>query len=390
MTDRWRVAANLATLANGLLGVGAILYTLGGNKLWAMLLIGCAIGFDGLDGMLSRRSPKPGSRFGRVADSVADGITFGLAPAFLIAVHTGNVATWAPWEPLAVALAAGYFAAAIARLTYFTVRTHELPHFLGVPTPESALALVVALLFHDTPAFQSVQPIGLFAGVAVLSVMMVVPGPLPEGPPGFAAPSRRSRHGGPRGARARAPPVPPAAGFGALPVLGHRVARYAGRGGELLSSRPVRRSEGAPRLRVNNRATTRTRHTVAFSAGGAAVRGGDQAGGRVPSVRGHPGLLRDGTRARPRDRGGGRPPTVRPGGPGLGPPRARASPRPRSLRLPIPLTGDAGRHGRPRGRGGGRRGAPRAPTGPPVHAYARRAGGTREADRTTPAESAPA
>ena len=202
MTDRWRVAANLATLANGLLGVGAILYTLGGNKLWAMLLIGCAIGFDGLDGMLSRRSPKPGSRFGRVADSVADGITFGLAPAFLIAVHTGNVATWAPWEPLAVALAAGYFAAAIARLTYFTVRTHELPHFLGVPTPESALALVVALLFHDTPAFQSVQPIGLFAGVAVLSVMMVVPVPLPEGPPGFAAPSRRKPpRGSSRGSR---------------------------------------------------------------------------------------------------------------------------------------------------------------------------------------------
>ncbi|HLN51957.1 MAG: CDP-alcohol phosphatidyltransferase family protein [Thermoplasmata archaeon] len=180
MTDRWRVAANLATLANGLLGVGAILYALAGNKLWAMLLIGCAIGFDGLDGMLSRRSPKPGNRFGRIADSVADGITFGLAPAFLIAVHTGNVATWAPWEPLAVALAAGYFAAAIARLTYFTVSAHELPHFLGVPTPESALALVVALLFHDTPAFQSVQPTGLFVGVAVLSVMMVVPVPYPK------------------------------------------------------------------------------------------------------------------------------------------------------------------------------------------------------------------
>ena len=31
MTDRWRVYANLATLGNGLLGVGAILYTLAGN-----------------------------------------------------------------------------------------------------------------------------------------------------------------------------------------------------------------------------------------------------------------------------------------------------------------------------------------------------------------------
>jgi phosphatidylserine synthase len=180
VTDRWRVGANLATLANGLLGVGAILYTLAGNKLWAMLLIACAIGFDGLDGILSRRSPAPPARFGRVADSVADGTTFGLAPAFLIAVHTSNAATWAPWEALTLALAAAYFAAAAARLAYFTTKAHDLPYFRGVPTPESALALIVALLFHDTPAFQSVQPIGLLTGVAILAVMMVVPVPYPK------------------------------------------------------------------------------------------------------------------------------------------------------------------------------------------------------------------
>ena len=179
MTDRWRVYANLATLANAVLGVGAILYVLAGNKLWAMLLIACAIGFDGWDGMLSRRSSVPARGFGRVADSVADAVSFGLAPAFLIAVH-GDNATWQPWEPLAVALAVAYFAAAVARLTYFTARAYERPYFLGIPTPQSALALIVAILFHDTPAFQSVQPIGLFIGVAVLATMMVVPVPYPK------------------------------------------------------------------------------------------------------------------------------------------------------------------------------------------------------------------
>ncbi len=180
MTDRWRLLANLATLANAVLGVAAILYVLAGNPLWAMLLVVCAIGFDGLDGMLSRRSPRPATVFGRVADSVADAVSFGLAPAFLIAVHTANVSAWQPWEPLTLALAAAYFAAAVARLTYFTTRAHDRGYFLGVPTPESALALVVALLFHDTPAFQSVQPIGLLVGVAILSVMMVVPVPYPK------------------------------------------------------------------------------------------------------------------------------------------------------------------------------------------------------------------
>ena len=179
MTDRWRVYANLATLGNGLLGVGAILYTLAGNKLWAMLLIALAIGFDGLDGLFSRRSSVGPNVLGRVADSVADGLTFGLAPAFLIAVH-GTAPAWQAWGLLPLLLAALYFSAAIARLVYFTARAYEHSHFLGIPTPESALALTVVLLFHDTPAFQGVAPVGVFFGVAVLSVLMVVPIPYPK------------------------------------------------------------------------------------------------------------------------------------------------------------------------------------------------------------------
>lgn len=180
MTDRWRVAANLATLANALLGVGAVLYVLAGNKLWAMFLIAAAIGFDGLDGLFSRRSVLPPSAFGRYADSVADGITFGLAPAFLIAVHTSYVALWSPWAWTAVGFAAFYFAAAIARLVYFTARGYERKYFLGVPTPQAALALIVVLLFHDTPAFQSVQPVAVLVGTAIISVMMVAPVPYPK------------------------------------------------------------------------------------------------------------------------------------------------------------------------------------------------------------------
>jgi len=180
VTDRWRVFANLATLANGLLGVGAVLYVLAGNKLWAMLLIACAIGFDGLDGMFSRRSASPSGSFGRVSDSVADAVTFGVAPAFLVAVHTGDLGLWAPWSSVALLLAAVYLAAAVARLTYFTARSFEYSHFLGVPTPQSALALIAVVLFHYTPAFQGVAPLGVFVGVAIVAVMMVVPVPYPK------------------------------------------------------------------------------------------------------------------------------------------------------------------------------------------------------------------
>jgi phosphatidylserine synthase len=180
VTDRWRVSANLATLGNGLLGVGAVLYILAGNKVWAMLLIVLAIGLDGLDGMLSRRSPLPPARGGRIADSIADGVTFGIAPAFLVAVHTTAVAAWQPYATVAVIVAGTYLAAAIARLTYFTVAAYERPHFLGVPSPQSALAIIVVILFHDTPAFQSVAPVGVLVGTLIVATMMVVPVPYPK------------------------------------------------------------------------------------------------------------------------------------------------------------------------------------------------------------------
>ena len=180
MIERWRLLANLATLGNGVLGVAAILYTLAGNKTWAMLLIVLAIGLDGLDGMFSRRSTQPARAFGRIADSISDAVTFGVAPAFLVAVHTTGGSAWAPWASASVVLGAAYLAAAVARLTYFTARGFERPHFLGVPTPLSALAIIVVILFHDTPAFQTVAPVGVLTGTAIVAVMMVVPVPYPK------------------------------------------------------------------------------------------------------------------------------------------------------------------------------------------------------------------
>jgi len=180
VTDRWRISANLATLGNALLGLGAILYTLAGNKIWAMLLIVMAIGLDGLDGMLSRRSRAPPRPFGRVADSVADAITFGLAPAFLVVEGTSMSSAWEPYASAALVLGFVYIACAIARLAYFTARAYDRPYFLGVPSPESALAIIVVVLFHDIPAFQSVAPVGVLTGTAIVAAMMVVPVPYPK------------------------------------------------------------------------------------------------------------------------------------------------------------------------------------------------------------------
>ncbi|HUI38898.1 MAG TPA: CDP-alcohol phosphatidyltransferase family protein [Thermoplasmata archaeon] len=175
-----RLWANLATLANATVGVGAIAYVLAGNKLWAMLLIIAGIGFDGLDGFFHRRSGLPPNLFGRIADSAADAITFGLAPAALLIVHTDRIALWQPWTAGTIVAGAAVAALAIGRLVWFTARAHHLPHFVGVPTPQNAIGLVVVLLLFDTPAFLGTRPEVVVGLALVLAATMVVPVPFPK------------------------------------------------------------------------------------------------------------------------------------------------------------------------------------------------------------------
>jgi CDP-diacylglycerol--serine O-phosphatidyltransferase len=178
--DRYRLAANLATLANGLVGVGAVAYILAGNPLWAMLLIASGVVFDGMDGLLSRRSPQSSGAFGRTADSISDAITFGAAPALLIAFHTDHGTIWGPWADWTRGIGLMVGGLAVARLIYFTLRGFHYPYFVGAPTPQTALAVIVAALFFDVPAFLGVQPAPFLFVSGALALLMVAPIPFPK------------------------------------------------------------------------------------------------------------------------------------------------------------------------------------------------------------------
>lgn len=180
MTSRARVYANLATLANAAVGVGSIAYVLAGNKLWAMLLIASGIAFDGLDGVLSRRAGPTSSAFGRYADSAADAITFGVAPAMLLAVHTDAASVWAVFAPGYFVFAGLYAACAFTRLVRFTSEGYRRSSFHGVPTPTAALSIVVLVLFADVPGYLGTFPPLVLLGATAASVMMLVPLPFPK------------------------------------------------------------------------------------------------------------------------------------------------------------------------------------------------------------------
>lgn len=128
------------TVSNIFCGFTSVSSSIKGNYELAGLLIGIAMVLDTLDGRIARMT-KTTSEFGLQLDSLADVITFGMAPAVLCY-------QWAfyQFEHQAVDRA-GWLACflfvvcAASRLARFNVQTsgvHDKRYFVGMPTPAAA------------------------------------------------------------------------------------------------------------------------------------------------------------------------------------------------------------------------------------------------------------
>jgi len=151
---------SLFTAGNIALGFYAILQTLQGSAdaSWhfdnAAKAIGFAILFDGLDGRIARMTNTT-SEFGRELDSLADVITFGVAPAVLAWMWGFHLLP--DWSLSAAAhmhlVQSGIIAAFLfliagaARLARFNIQVHPRPsnpgrpgrkYFVGMPIPAGA------------------------------------------------------------------------------------------------------------------------------------------------------------------------------------------------------------------------------------------------------------
>lgn len=81
--NKIKIIPNVCTAANLLLGILALAYTLNHNYTVSVVLIALAALTDRIDGMLARRFDAE-SDFGKEFDSLADMVSFGVAPAALM------------------------------------------------------------------------------------------------------------------------------------------------------------------------------------------------------------------------------------------------------------------------------------------------------------------
>ncbi len=171
------VLPTLFTLANLLCGFGAIFLasrapldpelpvpTVMGMSIFTLAVCFIFLGMlmDALDGQVARMT-KTTSSFGEQLDSMADMVTFGIAPAFiaikLVAIRIpffgDNTAGIAIFDRTAFVIAMIYVACTAIRLARFNVEVSlpsEADHsgFKGIPSPGAAGTVVSLVLLHQT------------------------------------------------------------------------------------------------------------------------------------------------------------------------------------------------------------------------------------------------
>lgn len=127
-----RLVPNSITCCNLLCGGIAVYLATQGAFIWAFLFILGGAFFDFFDG-LSARLLKAPSPIGIELDSLADVITFGLAPAMLLFCYLKPLLGW--WAGLALLMAA--FSA--LRLAKFNIDERQHDSFIGLATPANAI-----------------------------------------------------------------------------------------------------------------------------------------------------------------------------------------------------------------------------------------------------------
>jgi CDP-diacylglycerol---serine O-phosphatidyltransferase len=135
---------SLFTAGNLMCGFFSIIATFNGEFINAALFIILANILDGIDGYAARLT-KTASRFGVEFDSLADVVSFGVAPAVL--VYLWALVPWQTWGWLA---ACTYVVCGALRLSRFNVQAQGVSksHFVGLPIPAAAQMITSTVILY--------------------------------------------------------------------------------------------------------------------------------------------------------------------------------------------------------------------------------------------------
>jgi CDP-diacylglycerol--serine O-phosphatidyltransferase len=169
---------NAITSLNLLSGCIAMVYAFQEAYLTAALFIALAAVFDFLDGFAARLL-KAYSPMGKELDSLADVVSFGVAPGIMVysfiasqAMNMGSP-TWLAWFAFLIPV----FSA--LRLAKFNLDERQSTSFLGLPTPANALfwAFGIGSSFNFFLNY-SFDPIILVVGILLFSALLVLEIPM--------------------------------------------------------------------------------------------------------------------------------------------------------------------------------------------------------------------
>jgi CDP-diacylglycerol---serine O-phosphatidyltransferase len=155
------ILPSLFTLANLFCGWSCVVYAMRGEFETAAPFLGVAMVLDMLDGRIARMTGTA-SEFGVQLDSLADIVSFGMAPAVL-------AYAWglAPLGRLGWAIGFLFVTAAALRLARFNIqKTTDKRYFVGLASPAAA-AIVASTVFYY-PSGLTAKPQAYFAVPLVL------------------------------------------------------------------------------------------------------------------------------------------------------------------------------------------------------------------------------
>ncbi|URN96158.1 MAG: CDP-diacylglycerol--serine O-phosphatidyltransferase [Candidatus Pristimantibacillus lignocellulolyticus] len=154
---------SILTLGNLCLGVISIMLVFNERSGMAAIMIIIAMLLDGVDGRVAR-ALNAQSEFGKELDSLADVISFGVAPAFIMYV----VALQDVTPILSYFVTALFPICGALRLARFNVKSSSPGHFIGLPIPAAGGILATVALFKG-----DVSPIVFIITSIVLALLMV-------------------------------------------------------------------------------------------------------------------------------------------------------------------------------------------------------------------------